>query len=240
MDRRCDDPRRDQRGDLIDMFQIREIKRDQGSLRGLAFAPDSKTLAIALDTTARGKQHGELHLWDLAARKSTAVIDFPIALNRVAYLPDGSALMTAAGAEVKFWNPATCEEMFACKGHNGVVSCLAVAPGGDRIVTGGGDTTIKMWDAKKGTLLQNIEGHASSVMDVAWSPDGKLLASSGDGMFRLWDANSGKLRAVIPLPPRTVTGPVAFRADGKVLLGGAGETVKLWDVDKVLTNLAPK
>jgi WD40 repeat protein len=227
-------------GRLIDLFRIKEIKRDAGYLRGLAFSPDGKTLAIAIDTTVGAKQHGELHLWDLSGRKSTAVMDFNLALNRVAYLPDGSALVTAAGTEVKFWNSATREELFACKGHTGVVTGLAVAFGGDRIATAGADKTIKVWDAKNGNLLQTIEGHASPVADVAWSPDGKLLASSGDNLFRLWDSDTGKKRAAIPVPPQRFPGPIAFRADGKVLAGGAGDTVNLWDVDMVLTNLAPK
>lgn len=78
---------------------------------------------------------------------------------------------------------------------------------------------------------RTFSGHEGSVVSVAFSPDGKTLASgSSDNTVKLWDVASGG-------EVRTLSGhtdwarSVAFSPDGRTLASGSGdETVKLWDV----------
>ena len=85
-----------------------------------------------------------------------------------------------------------------------------------------------------------LTGHTGPVYSVAFSPDGKTLASgSGDGAVRLWDVAT---RQQIGGPLTAHAGPVysvAFSPDGKTLASGSGDgTVRLWDV-AYLVDIVP-
>src|SRR5262245_40193805 len=85
-----------------------------------------------------------------------------------------------------------------------------------------------------------LEGHGGSVMDVAFSPDGKVLASgSRDKTIKLWDARTGKLERTLTEHTADVYS-VVFSPKGDLLASGSGDrTVRLWDArsGKVLRTL---
>jgi hypothetical protein len=115
-------------------------------------------------------------------------------------------------------------------GHASGVQSVAFSPDGQRILTGSGDRTAKVWDAQTGLSLQ---GHTSLVMCVAYSPDGqRILTGSHDRTVKVWDAQKGQ--EVLSLKGHTTfVTSVAFSPDGKRILTGSYENMaKVWDADK--------
>jgi WD40 repeat protein len=80
-------------------------------------------------------------------------------------------------------------------GHRGTVWSVAFTPDSKAVLSGGGDRTARLWDARSGKLLQSLQGHKGPVNAVALSADGAMLATGGEDMsVRLWRVNRGKAR----------------------------------------------
>ena len=112
------------------------------------------------------------------------------------------------------------------------VLSVAVSPDGRRIVSGGDDKTVRIWDAGTGQQVgAPLTGHTELVAGVAFSPDGRRIASgSWDKTVRIWDADTHQ-QIGAPLTGHTgwVTG-VAFSPDGRRIVSGSfDKTVRIWD-----------
>jgi len=218
------------------------LKGHTGAVVGLAFSPDSKTLASA-------SYDGTLKLWDMNTGKERATLgEYMGCLGYVTFSPDGKTLASGAiGApfglpdlgDVKLWDVATGKVRTTLKENDDYVHSVAFSPDGKTLASVNGDVTL--WDLADNHNRATITGHTKEEketsedvkpgMYVAFSPDGKTLAStSGDKTVRLWDLAANKERANLMGHTESVTS-AAFSPDGKTLASASyDKTVKLWDV----------
>jgi WD40 repeat protein len=105
---------------------------------------------------------------------------------------------------------------------------------GERLVMGGEERTVQIWDLRTGQLRQSLSGHTGNVVAVAASRDGRWIASAGeDTTIRLWEATTGRPRHTL----RGHTGlamSLAFSPDSRRLVSGSRDhTVKVWDLTRL-------
>ena len=113
--------------------------------------------------------------------------------------------------------------------HNSSVNAVAFSPDGTKVLTGGGDSSARLWDISSGQEILRL-AHNSSVNAVAFSPDGtKALTGGDDDTARLWDASSGQ--EFHKLVHNGSVNAVAFSPNGtRVMTGSDDGTARIWDI----------
>jgi eukaryotic-like serine/threonine-protein kinase len=192
----------------------------------------------------------EWHFW--SHRRRPEVVNFNANLGQLeADATDGRRVAVAAAAAGVVWEVGAGRKVcgFTAPTARDRFSGqeLALSPDGRFLAAGGEwqgqgqpkgaagpkDFSLHLWDAATGAALPPLEGHTGRVAALAFSDDGRLLASaSRDGTARTWDPAAGKQLQAFEWPDKKppTGGAVAFEPGGRRLVWAADGRVIFWDL----------
>jgi WD40 repeat protein len=213
-----------------------KLLRTFAGMKSLAFSPVGKTIAS-------GSHDNTVKLWSLDAKLPQTLVG----MRSVAFSPNEETILSYSDNKtVQVWNRdgKLLKSFQWLNSKKLAISCVTFSPDGKTIVTGGNgeDNTVKLWNLD-GKLLNTLTEHSKPVTSLAFSSDGKTIASgSRDNTVKLWNLD-GKLLNTLTGHSKPVTS-LAFSSDGKtfssdgktIASGSRDNTVKLWNLDGKLLN----
>ena len=211
---------------LLDAETGEEIRRLEGhvdTVLCIDFHRDGRLLAS-------GGSDRTVRIWDVdTGEEIHALSGHTDRVTAVAFNPSANTVVSASGDKtLRSWDPDTGDHLHTVNAHTSWINSLAFSPNGETLASGAYDQTIRLWDPATWELRQ-IVGGQHSVTSVAFSIDGRSIASGSDEVIRLWDAETGLLRRTLTGHYGRVLGAV-YSPDGTtVASAGNGQTVYFWD-----------
>jgi WD40 repeat protein len=203
---------------------MKVLKGHTSTVYAIAFAPSSHLASVSLDNSVR--------LWDIDKAEPVWRVPSPhFVSGSVAVSPNGALL--AVGPH---WNgplallDATSGKTITRLGEGGYAGMVAFTPDGKHVAHASG-AGFSIWDTATHRPLDLKLSWGMGRFSVAFSPDGRLLATSGgkSRQLPLWDLHASAvwrfLEAFSLLPSF-----LRFSPNGRLLVGGSQKLLRVWDV----------
>src|SRR5450755_790290 len=210
-------------------------------VNALAWSHDSKYLASASDD-------GTVQTWE--ARTGKTLITFRghnEEVSAVAWSPDDFYIASVGSDKmVSVWKAKTEKSIYIYSGHSDKIHCIAWSPDGRRVASAGKDRKVHIWDPTKELpkrsflssilsftrKIETLNTHNGQIFSVAWSPDGRRIASaSSDRRVLVGDVQTRRQVFSMGENSTTIKNSVVWSPRGEhIAIGGNDKAVQIWNV----------
>ena len=203
------------------------VSIDNGSPVTFSFSPDSRSLASACtDHTVR--------LWNVETGEKLGLLPgHRDGVHSVAFSPDGEMLASGSDDQtIKLWHLTKDEQRFQIPTDGKPMEQVEYSPDGKMLAWIAEDSkSIRLCDQETGWIVKLLSGHVSPVHRIAFSHDGRLLASGDSRVIKLWDLDSGReLHSVYAHNGEVVS--LVFSPEDQSLASAASDlTIKIWETE---------
>ncbi len=173
------------------------------------------------------------HAWHRQEVTGIAVTPHPDRAIVISTSADGSALVWEPNLNDVEGRPTAAHTLL----HPVAVRSIACGPhiqnGSALVVTGADDGRIRLWDVNPAKLptsprVTATDAHTSAVVAVAFSPDGRFIASAAGREVFIWSAADGKKLYALPAEHRDTITSVQFTPQSRLITASKDRTVKQW------------
>jgi WD40 repeat protein len=231
-----------------------------GFVSSIAWSPDGAHIAsvCSIDAARHSGHRARIHLWQTTGETPGSLVSnwtcHADAVHELCWSPDGLRLASSSfDGTVQIWQAATGAPVLTYDSEGGHCVALAWSSDGRTMATScwyrdkdayqgknvakrlaaqltHTSNTVFVWNADTGETLTTYTEHSENARALAWSPDGRFIASGGgDQSVRIWEALSGKTLLTLRGHQESVT-TVAWSPDGRTVASGSWDkTIRVWD-----------
>ena len=200
-----------------------EIHTSAASGHSMAFSPDGSTLFVVVDDVVK--------LFDVDSGDEKGIILAPGAFS-IDLSPNGQTMAVAGwGSGLSLWGVASGQQIRTLGDVMLGAQRAIFTPDGTKLVSSstGFETEAILWDVENGRTLGSFAGHGDTINDLAFSPDGRLLATvSSDVTIKVWDVEAKQALQTITGHSKQANS-IAFSPDGTMLVSTSWDgTTRIW------------
>ncbi|QDT42001.1 Serine/threonine-protein kinase PrkC [Gimesia alba] len=188
-----------------------------------------------------GSLDGSVRLWNLADREQVGVLELQRPVYSVCFKPQSEheVYVCSNSRMIELWDLREQKKLKEFSGMSFQVLCMDLSEDGTRLVAGGGDRTVRVWDTESGELLATLEGHSGPVHSVAMPsitrfnlPGSYVVSGSEDATVRYWDIGQKQEISCFTGHSAAVSSVAISPRNEFVVSGSIDGTIRRWKLRK--------